>query len=84
MTADIVGELNCSTSEFQGRLENGKFSVALGLPIPFTEGTFAGPLQSPYDMANAALSGGRWNMTGELDGFPGSCMDGTWSAHWVP
>lgn len=77
--ADVVGELDCSTSRFEGRLENGTFSVALGLPIPFTEGTFSGDLHSSYDPETATLANGEWNMAGELDLFPGSCM-GTWSA----
>lgn len=83
MTADIVGELDCSSARFEGRLENGLFSVALGLPIPFTVGTFSGPLSSDYDRDAAALDGA-WEMMGELDGFPGTCMGGSWSAHWVP
>jgi hypothetical protein len=82
VSADIVGELQCSRARFEGRLENGIFSVALGLPIPFTEGTFSGPLESDYDRDTAAMTG-LWNMVGELDGFPGSCMDGTWSVHWI-
>jgi hypothetical protein len=84
VSADIVGELRCSTATLEGSLENGSFSVALGLGIPFTDGTFSGPLESPYDKSTATLGPGQWNMTGELDGFPGSCMNGTWSAHWVP
>jgi hypothetical protein len=83
MTADIVGELDCSSARFEGRLENGLFSVALGLPIPFTVGTFSGPLSSDYDRDAAALDGA-WDMMGELDGFPGTCMGGSWSARWVP
>jgi hypothetical protein len=83
MHADIVGELHCSTSAFEGRLENGTFSVALDLPVPFTEGTFEGPLNADYDKSAAQLTNGEWNMTGELDLVPGSCMDGTWSAQWV-
>ena len=83
MHADIVGELNCSDSRFDGRLENGTFSVALGLPVPFTEGTFSGPLTADYDHDAAQLVNGEWNMQGELDLVPGSCMNGTWSAHWV-
>lgn len=82
VAADIVGELDCSAARFEGRLENGTFSVALGLPVPFTEGTFSGPLVADYDVSAAALSG-RWDMTGELDGFPGSCMNGSWSAKWT-
>jgi hypothetical protein len=83
MSADIVGELDCSASRFEGRLENGIFSVALGLPIPFTQGIFSGPLSSDYDQASATLSG-TWNMMGNLDGFPGTCMNGSWSATWMP
>jgi hypothetical protein len=82
MSADVVGELDCSTSRFEGRLENGVFSVALGLPIPFTEGTFSGPLGSEYDPATATLTG-TWDMMGELDGIPGTCMNGNWSAQRV-
>lgn len=82
VAADIVGELDCSAARFEGRLENGTFSVALGLPVPFTGGTFSGPLVADYDVDAAALSG-RWDMTGELDGFPGSCMNGSWSAKWL-
>lgn len=82
-TADIQGELNCATSRFMGRLENGLFSVALGLDVPFTQGTFSGPLQADYDKTSAAMIQGTWSMTGELDGFPGSCPDGMWSASWV-
>lgn len=82
--ADIVGELHCSSSRFEGRLENGTFSVALGLPVPFTEGTFSGDLNADYNQQTATLENGSWNMQGELDLFPGSCMDGSWSAHWVP
>jgi len=78
--ADVVGELDCSTGRFAGRLENGQFSVALGLPIPFTQGTFMGDLSADYDPALQALDDGDWNMVGQLDGFPGSCMDGTWNA----
>lgn len=80
--AEVAGELDCSASKFEGRLENGTFSVALGLPVPFTQGTFSGPLIADYDGSTAALSG-TWNMTGELDGFPGSCMNGSWSAKWL-
>ena len=83
MHADIVGELRCSSSRFEVRLENGTFSVALGLPIPFTEGTFAGPLNADYDHTAAQMVDGDWNMQGELDLVPGSCMNGTWSARWV-
>lgn len=83
-SGDIVGELRCSTSRFEARLENGRFSVALGLPVPFTEGTFWGPLTADYDKPRSAMINGDWDMQGELDGFPGSCMDGTWSAEWVP
>jgi hypothetical protein len=83
MTADIVGELACSKSRFEGRLENGKFSVALGLPVPFTEGTFSGALTSDYDHDQSTLTEGAWDMEGELDLVPGSCKDGSWSARWV-
>jgi hypothetical protein len=82
--ADIVGELECGTARFDARLENGRFSVALGLPIPFTEGTFSGPMVANYDKAAFEMTNGEWNMIGELDGFPGSCMDGWWFAKWVP
>jgi hypothetical protein len=83
-TADIVGELNCSSSRFMVRLENGLFSVALGIDVPFTQGTFSGPLQADYDKNALAMTDGTWMMTGELDGFPGSCPDGMWSASLVP
>jgi hypothetical protein len=82
VAADIVGELDCSASRFQGRLENGTFSVALGLPIPFTEGTFAGPLGASYEPSTGTLSG-TWDMMGQLAGFPGTCMNGSWSARWI-
>ena len=82
VAAEIVGELNCSASKFEGRLENGTFSVALGLDIPFTQGTFSGPLTGDYEAGPSALSG-TWNMVGELDGFPGSCMNRSWSAKWL-
>jgi hypothetical protein len=82
--ADIVGELNCSQSKFEGSLQNGTFSVALGLPVPFTQGTFSGPLNADYDKSAAQMVNGVWNMMGQLDLFPGSCMNGTWSAQWVP
>lgn len=84
MSADIVGELDCARSRFEARLENGWFSVALGLPIPFTDGTFSGPMTASYDKGTFAMNDGAWNMTGQLAGFPGSCMNGTWSAQWVP
>jgi hypothetical protein len=80
---DVVGELDCSTGRFEGELQNGKFSVALGIPVPFTEGTFMGPLSADYDAQTAELRGD-WNMIGELDGFPGSCTGGTWSVQLVP
>jgi hypothetical protein len=83
VNADIVGELHCSTSEFDGQLENGTFSVALDLPVPFTQGTFSGPLSADYDKSAAQMDNGKWNMMGELDLVPGSCMDGTWSAQWT-
>lgn len=79
--ADVLGELDCSAGKFDGRLERGVFSVALDLGIPFTEGMFSGPLTADYDQTTAALTG-TWNMQGELDGFPGSCMNGSWSAAW--
>jgi hypothetical protein len=82
--ADIVGELDCTSGRFDGRLENGGFSVALGSGIPFTDGTFMGDLGADYDRENAAMINGAWNMVGELDGFPGSCRDGTWNAALVP
>jgi hypothetical protein len=82
LEANIVGELDCSASKFEGRLENGTFSVALGLPVPFTQGTFSGPLTGSYAASTSTMSG-TWNMTGELDGFPGSCMNGSWSAKWL-
>jgi hypothetical protein len=81
--ADIVGQLDCATSKFDGMLENGTFSVALDLPVPFTQGTFEGPLSADYDKSAAQMANGAWNMTGELDLFPGSCMNGTWSAQWT-
>jgi hypothetical protein len=83
LAADIVGELDCSAAKFTGRLDNGTFSVALGLGVPFTQGTFSGPLNSDYEPATAKLVNGLWNMMGELDGFPGTCMNGSWSAHYV-
>jgi hypothetical protein len=83
VAADIVGELHCATSKFDGMLENGTFSVALDLPVPFTQGTFSGPLSADYDKSAAQMLNGQWNMTGELDLVPGSCMNGSWSAHWV-
>lgn len=82
VTADILGELNCSASQFEGRLENGRFSVALGLGIPFTDGTFSGPLVGAYEPSTLALRG-TWDMKGELAGFPGSCMNGSWSVMWA-
>lgn len=81
---DIVGELDCSSGRFDGRLENGRFSVALGLPIPFTEGTFEGDLSADYNGDSMTLEDGLWDMAGQLDGFPGYCMGGTWSAMRVP
>ena len=66
--------------KFGVRLENGVFSVALGLDMRFTQGTFSGPLVSDYDVMAAASVNRAWNMMGELDGFPGSCMNGSWSA----
>ena len=83
-SADIIGELNCSTGRFEAQLQNGSFSVALGLGVPFTDGTFSGPMSSDYDKSMSAMTNGVWDMDGELDGFPGYCMNGTWSAHWVP
>ena len=80
---DVVGELDCATGRFDGRIENGVFSVALGLPIPFTMGVFSGALAADYDHDGAALVDGDWNMTGNLDGFPGSCTNGTWSARRI-
>jgi hypothetical protein len=82
VAADIVGALDCSSLKFEGRLENGTFSVALGLDLPFTQGTFAGPLNASYDDRTLTLMG-TWDMVGELDGIPGSCMNGSWSATWV-
>jgi hypothetical protein len=80
---DIVGELDCSRGRFEGRIENGRFSVALGIPIPFTEGVFEGELSADYDARQAAMHDGVWDMVGNLDGFPGSCA-GSWSATRVP
>ncbi|HET8931909.1 MAG TPA: hypothetical protein VFN67_00645 [Polyangiales bacterium] len=42
------------------------------------------PVRADYDKTNAAMIHGMWMMTGELDGFPGSCPNGEWSATWVP
>ena len=80
---DIVGELDCSRGRFDGQIQNGRFSVALGLPIPFTEGIFEGDLSADYDAATASMNDGVWDMIGNLDGFPGSCA-GTWSAMRAP
>jgi hypothetical protein len=73
--ANISGKLDCKTSRFDGKLENGTYSGFL-----IINGTFQGPLSSDYDRIASQFSNGVWSLA--VDMGNGGC-NGTWSAAYM-
>jgi hypothetical protein len=73
--ANISGKLDCRTSRFDGKLENGTYSGFL-----IINGTFQGPLSSDYDRIASQFSNGVWSLA--VDMGNGGC-NGTWTAAYM-
>jgi hypothetical protein len=73
--ASISGKLDCRTSKFDGKLENGTYSGFFVI-----NGTFQGPLSSDYDRIGSQFSNGMWSLA--VDMGNGGC-NGNWSAAYT-
>lgn len=77
--ARIDGELNCRTGQFMGTITGRYDLIKTGLKFDFT-----GPLSSLFELPQARLKDGIWNVKEPpaLDGTPAGGGGGTWSAIW--
>lgn len=76
-TADLSGELDCTTLQFMSQAQNGMYG--LGLPITIPLGTVDGTLAGALDTQNHELNG-TWTLT--ADG--GITCIGPWHASFTP
>jgi hypothetical protein len=75
LSADIVGQLDCSTLKFDAKLVNGSYAIG---PLVYN---FEGPITADYDKQTHTFTNGAWTVTEPA--YPSAGGSGDWTVHWL-